>query len=112
MGSALSRESSTLEDGSSLFLIELTRNIHARLTMGDQPESDPVWSPDSREVAFNSVDGVSKRRIDQAGRTTLFASPSLTAVEDWTHDGRFVIFGLSAQNVSALPLGGDRKPIP
>ena len=39
--------------GSSLFLIELTRNIHARLTTGDQPESDPVWSPDSREVAFN-----------------------------------------------------------
>ena len=57
------------------------------------------------------LDGVFKRRIDQPGRTTLFASP-VTGVEDWTYDGRFVIVGLSAQNVSALPLGGDQKPFP
>jgi Tol biopolymer transport system component len=98
--------------GSSLFLIEPTRNIHARLTMGDQPETNPVWSPDSREVAFNGGDGdVFKRRIDQNERTTLLAAP-VSGVEDWTHDGRFVIFGLSSKNISALPLGGDRKPIP
>jgi dipeptidyl aminopeptidase/acylaminoacyl peptidase len=96
--------------GSGLFLIEFTRRIHARLTTGDSGESDPVWSPDSREVAFNGG-GVFKRRIDQSGRTTLLAT-SVSGVEDWTYDGRFVIFGLSAQNVSALPLSGDRKPIP
>jgi eukaryotic-like serine/threonine-protein kinase len=98
--------------GSSLFLIELTRNIHARLTMGDRLETNPVWSPDSREVAFNGGDGgVFKRRIDQNVRTTLLAS-QVSGVEDWTHDGRFVIIGLSEKTVSALPLGGDRKPIP
>ena len=110
MGNALSRER-RYSSGSGLFLIELTRNIHARLTIGDERESDPVWSPDSREVAFNCRDGVFKRRIDQSGRTTLLASP-VTGVEDWTYDGRFVILGLGARNVSALPLGGDRKPIP
>ena len=51
-----------------------------------------------------------KRRIDQNGRTTLLGT-SVNGVEDWTYDGRFVIFGLSAQNVSALPVDGDRKPI-
>jgi eukaryotic-like serine/threonine-protein kinase len=96
--------------GSALFVIELTRPIHARLTTGDDAESDPIWSPDSREVAFNSVDGVYKRRIDQIGRTTLFAGLA-TGLEDWTHDGRFVILGLGMQNVSALPLGGDKKPV-
>ena len=35
-----------------MFLIELTRNIHTRLTTGGH--YDPVWSPDSREVAFVS----------------------------------------------------------
>jgi len=54
---------------------------------------------------------VFKRRIDQTGRTSLFAR-SVTAVEDWTHDGRFVILGLSMQNISALPLAGDRQPMP
>jgi len=97
--------------GSSLFLIELARPMHARLTTGDQRESDPVWSPDSREVAFNSGGAVFTRRIDQTGRTPLFARP-VTAVEDWTHDGRFVILGLSMQNISALPLAGDRQPMP
>ena len=96
--------------GSALFVIELTRPIHARLTTGDDAESDPIWSPDSREVAFNSVDGVYKRRIDQIGRTTLFAGIA-TGLEDWTHDGRFVILGLGMHNVSALPLGGDQKPV-
>jgi eukaryotic-like serine/threonine-protein kinase len=94
----------------SLFLIELTRHIHARLTTGDDPEHNPVWSPDSREVAFNSVDGLSTRRIDQSGRTTLFAS-QVAALEDWTHDGRFVIIKRSVQNISAVPLSGDRTPI-
>jgi hypothetical protein len=96
-----------------LFLLELARNIHARLTMGDQPEADPVWSPDSREVAFNLLggDGVFKRKIDQPGRTTQLAS-QIAAVEDWTYDGQFLIIGLSDKNVSALPLGGDLKPIP
>jgi Tol biopolymer transport system component len=53
---------------------------------------------------------VSKRRIDQSERTTLFAS-SVTAVEDWTYDGHFLILGLNERNISALPLGGDQKPI-
>ena len=62
----------------SLFLIELTRPIHARLTTGNQPgEADPVWSPDSRELAFQSEGSLFIRRIDQDGRTTLLASSSV-----------------------------------
>ncbi len=93
-----------------LFLIELNRPIHARLTTGDTRETDPVWSPDSREIAFHCDEGVCKRRIDQTGRTMLLAS-SPVSVEEWTQDGRFLILGLTVQSVSALPLGGDRKPI-
>jgi hypothetical protein len=92
----------------SVFLIELTRNIRTRLTKGGR--YDPVWSPDSREVAFVSEEHLSRRRIDQSAETTLLQSP-VVGVEDWTHDGRFVIFMLSSQNISALPLVGDRKPI-
>ena len=51
-----------------LFLIELTRNIHARLTTGNQPdEADPVWSPDSREVAFASNERL-VHATDRSGR--------------------------------------------
>jgi eukaryotic-like serine/threonine-protein kinase len=97
--------------GWGLFVIELSRSIHARLAPQDQGETDPVWSPNSRDIAFNCPEGLCKRSIDQGARTTLWAAP-VTGVEEWTHDGRFVLFGLTPQSVSALPLSGDRKPIP
>ena len=75
-------------------------------------ESDPVWSPDSREVAFMSEGGLFTRRIDQDGRTPLLASSSVIGVEDWTHDGRFVIFLCGTGRICALPLKGDRTPVP
>ena len=95
--------------GFSVFLIEPIRNLHTRLTTGGR--YDPVWSPDSREVAFISEERLSKQRIDQREETTLLDSGVL-GVEDWTHDGRFVIFMANPRSISAVPLGGDRKPIP
>ena len=52
------------------------------------------------------------RRIDQDGRTPLLASSSVMGVEDWTHDGRFVIFLCGTGRICALPLKGDRTPVP
>ena len=75
-------------------------------------EADPVWSPDSREVAFVSEGGLFTRRIDQDGRTPLLASSSVIGAEDWTHDGRFVIFLCGTGRICALPLKGDRTPVP
>jgi eukaryotic-like serine/threonine-protein kinase len=100
------------ESGDRLTLIELTRPIHTRLTPGNQSEFDSVWSPDSREVAFVSEGGLFTRRVDQDGRTPLLAPSSVRGVEDWTHDGRFVIFLRGTESVWALPLKGDRTPVP
>jgi Tol biopolymer transport system component len=94
-----------------LFLMDLSRASHSRLTTGDLSEQDPVWSPDSREVALMS-EGLFTRRIDQDGRTTLLADPLVGGLEDWTHDGRFVIFARGSKSIWALPMGGGRKPIP
>ena len=100
------------ESGDRLTLIELTRPIHTRLTPGNQSEFDSVWSPDSREVAFVSEGGLFTRRVDQDGRTPLLAPSSVRGVEDWTHDGRFVIFLCGTERICALPLKGDRTPVP
>jgi serine/threonine protein kinase len=100
------------ESGDRLTLIELTRPIHTRLTPGNQSEFDSVWSPDSREVAFVSNGGLFTRRVDQDGRTPLLAPSSVRGVEDWTHDGRFVIFLCGTRSICALPLKGDRTPVP
>jgi Tol biopolymer transport system component len=36
----------------------------------------------------------------------------VTAVEEWTHDGQFILFGLGPNSIWALPLRKDRKPVP
>ena len=100
------------ESGDRLTLIELTRPIHTRLTPGNQREYDSVWSPDSREVAFVSEGGLFTRRVDQDGRTPLLAPSSVRGAEDWTHDGRFVIFLCGTERICAVPLKGDRTPVP
>ncbi len=100
------------ESGDRLTLIELTRPIHTRLTPGNQLEYDSVWSPDSREVAFVSEGGLFTRRVDQDGRTPLLAPSSVRGAEDWTRDGRFVIFLCGTERICALPLKGDRTPVP
>jgi eukaryotic-like serine/threonine-protein kinase len=93
-----------------LFVTEVGRPIHARLTASeDRHDIDMVWSPDGREIAFSCGGGVCRQRIDQVGWTKLFASAN--AIEDWTHDGRFLLLGPTMTSVSALPLTGGPKPI-
>ncbi len=50
-----------------------------------------------------------KRTIDQNVRTILF-SQSVMGLEDWTHEGRFVIYMPDAKSIWACPQTGDRKP--
>jgi Tol biopolymer transport system component len=41
-----------------------------------------------------------------------FSRTLVGGVEDWTHDGRFVIFARGTKSIWALPMGGGRKPVP
>jgi Tol biopolymer transport system component len=110
-GQRVVAEESDPRIGIALFVIELARSIHTRLTTGDQGEGGAIWSPDSREVAFASTGGVYKRSIDQNVYTTLFPK-AVQGLGDWTHDGRFVTYLADAKSIWALPLTGDRKPLP
>ena len=93
---------------------DLTSGIFTRLTTDPTHDSDPSWSPDERALAFTS---------DRAGRTAMFLKDSVTgkeeplvafdedvAIDQWTPDGRFVIFRTFGKAVYAMPLDGDRTP--
>ena len=73
-------------------------------------------TPSGRQIAVKSystpVVGCSRGESIRTACTTLLADDAVTGMEDWTHDGRFVIFGLGPKNISALQLGGGRKPVP
>jgi Tol biopolymer transport system component len=110
---------------SEIWVDELTRSIHMRLTI--DPDTDhgiPVWSPDGRTVAYSALTGKARAGIylkpaNGAGGEELIlpAENSTTQVwpTSWSHDGRFILYGhgvisLATAEIWVLPLAGDHKP--
>jgi Tol biopolymer transport system component/predicted Ser/Thr protein kinase len=103
-----------------IWIFDLLRGGKTRLTFDPADDIDPVWSPDGTRIAFTS-DRSGTRNIywklaDGSGPEELMLGGSEAAenVEDWSRDGKYLIFNFGSGNHSALrvlPLAGDRKPV-
>jgi Tol biopolymer transport system component len=105
-----------------VWIIDLARNVPSRVTFDRAQDSDPVWSPDSREIIFASnregraalyrktVAGTKSEELLVSVGSTVALIPS-----DWSADGRMLVYSMWARaaggQIWALPLVGDRKPI-
>jgi dipeptidyl aminopeptidase/acylaminoacyl peptidase len=103
----------------SLWLIDLANNITTPVTADPHAQSDPVWSPDSRYVAFNLLPNggsdppflVQKIEIGMQQPQAICGDNDRHWVEDWSPDGRFLLTH-DTKTFSIIPLTGDRKPKP
>lgn len=101
----------------SLWLLDLASNTTTPLTTDPHAQSDPVWSPDSRYVAFNLLpNGGSDPPflVEKIGIATQQAQPVYGDnerhwVEDWSSDGRFLLTH-DTKTVSIIPVTGNSKP--
>jgi Tol biopolymer transport system component len=102
-----------------LWIVDLTSGASTRFTFDPGTDSQPVWSPDGRYVAWMSNRGgkwgLYRKAADGSGDDELLASmDGLSNLTDWTHNG-FLIFTLGG-NLRALPLNldasGNRTPVP
>jgi hypothetical protein len=101
----------------SLWLIDIASNTTTPLTTDPHAQSDPVWSPDSRYVAFNLLPNggsdppflVQKIEIGNQQPVAIYGDDQRHWVEDWSPDGRFLLTH-DTKTLSILPLTGDRKP--
>jgi len=93
-----------------------------RLTLDPAEDDYPTWSPDGKEVAFTSDREGGVRQIYRkdasgvGGQERLTEGPNSKQVFDWSRDGRFLLYSEAnpetGSDVMALPLVGDRTPIP
>jgi serine/threonine-protein kinase len=104
-----------------VFVLEWARNSKVRVTKELGAETSPIWSRDSRRIAYSAPgagggSNIYVRAADGSGAAErLTTSPNLHVPFAWSKDGETLIFieQVAGNNdIYALPLTGDRKPRP
>ena len=107
-----------------IWLQDLLSGARTRVTFNPGGNSTPVWAPDGTRIAFTSRrDGVSlpyQRAADGTGEEVpLFPFDRNAFANDWSSDGRWVIYSTPGPNntgnrlwVVPMEGGAERKPVP
>jgi dipeptidyl aminopeptidase/acylaminoacyl peptidase len=111
-----------IQANTDVWLREFARGVMTRLTFDPARDGLPVWSPDGKQVAFSSYrEGGAAQiyRKDASGagqEERLTEGPNPKLVLDWSKDGKYLLYREvnpgTGRDLMALPLEGDRKPIP
>jgi eukaryotic-like serine/threonine-protein kinase len=105
-----------------IWVLDIARGLTSRLTSDPSFDGFPLWSPDGRSIVFMSTRGgvanIYQRPFGVVGEeSVLFKDDTVKVPGDLGRDGRYVAFdvgvpGAGQRDIWALPLTGDRKPIP
>jgi eukaryotic-like serine/threonine-protein kinase len=103
----------------SLWLIDIATNTTTALAPDPHAQSDPVWSPDSRYIAFNLLPNggsdppflVEKIEVGGEQPQKIYGDNQPHWIEDWSRDGRFLLTH-DTKIFSIIPVAGDSKPKP
>jgi Tol biopolymer transport system component len=105
-----------------IWIVEISRGVSSRLTSSRFQENFPLWSSDGAEIVFisnrNGPEDLYRKASTGAGREELLYKSEVAHKHplDWSRDGRFILYHTQQQrtgsDIMALPLFGDRKPIP
>ena len=101
----------------SLWLIDIASNTTTPLTNDPHAQSDPVWSPDSRYVAFNLLPNggtdppflIQKIEIGNQQPELIYGDDQRHWVEEWSPDGRFLLTH-DTKTLSIIPVTGNGHP--
>jgi Tol biopolymer transport system component len=115
---AFTRTSSGNKD---IWLIDLESGLPRRFTLNEAWDGAPIWSPDGKQLVFSTLrkgilDLYQKPANDASMETPLLESNEGKTAHDWSPDGRYLLYQSSnpqtSDDIWALPLFGDRQPIP
>jgi serine/threonine protein kinase len=109
-------------DGSNIWMVDLTRGMATRFTFTSSRDATPVWSRDGKKIVFTSDrsgnENLYIKNSDGVGdeeplldRGKLFAQP-----HDFSPDGKYLLYHTLEKETGfdlwMVPLAGDRKPLP
>ena len=109
------------DDENDVWVWDLTRETLTRLTLSEEPDTYPVWTPDGQRVVFGSArDGRPNlywRAADGTGAVErLTESPNAQFPQTVSSDGTRLVLSENApdtgRDLNVLTLDGDRKVEP
>ena len=104
------------DDQQDIWLFDLARNASTRLTFDPGPERCPLWSPDASQIVFtsNGARELYRKAANGGGMELLLKSPEQKYPQDWSRDGRYLMYvaidAKKGADLWVLPLKGERKP--
>ncbi len=111
-----------VQGNSDAWLMDVSRGVETRFTSGPGADITPLWSPDGSRVAFASsrsgnIDLVEHPAAGAGGERTLLSTRDTKYPLSWSADGRFLLYRSAnattgRQDLWALPLTGDKTPVP
>lgn len=100
-----------------IWLLRLDTEVISRYDFGNVANSDPVWSPDSRRIVFSSFEVFSMKTellewtIGEDRPKLLFADGRKNEPDDWSTDGRLLLYRRDGRWAMSVPVEQGTKPI-
>jgi len=96
-----------------IWVTDIADGVSSRLTFGPTANNHPVWSPDGKWIAYDSMTKngtvVNRRPSDGGAEEQVLSDPKGDVnLDDWSEDGKYLLY--DQDGTWALPLGGDHKP--
>ncbi len=103
-----------------IWVLDLARGVRTRLTFGPIANTDPVWSPDGKWIAYiSNREGhfhIYRKPSDGGGAEELLLTENEDMTSDcWSRNGKYLFYSkiiatANRAEIWALPFEGERKP--
>jgi Tol biopolymer transport system component/tRNA A-37 threonylcarbamoyl transferase component Bud32 len=96
-----------------IWVLDLIRGSSSRFTFDPADDLNPVWSPDGSRVAFSSDrkgrrDLYWKNIAGSSAEELAFEGAGEKSLEDWSSDGRTLLYNIDTRMVASIPATGER----